>query len=52
MKKKKYIVAGILAAAGVICAAVSIYLYFDQKNAGDEYEKLRGDLDAIKFFEF
>lgn len=39
--KKKYIVAGILAAAGVICAAVSIYLYFDQKNAGDEYEKLR-----------
>lgn len=38
--KKKYIVAGILAAAGVICAAVSIYLYFDQKNAGDEYEKL------------
>ena len=39
--KKKYIVAGILAAAGVICAAVSIYLYFEQKNAGDEYEKLR-----------
>ena len=39
--KKKYIVAGILAAAGVICAAVSIYLYFDQKSAGDEYEKLR-----------
>ena len=39
--KKKYIVAGILAATGIICAAVSIYLYFGQKNAGDEYEKLR-----------
>lgn len=39
--KKKYIVAGILAATGIICAAVSIHLYFDQKNAGDEYEKLR-----------
>ena len=31
--KKKYIVAGIFAVAGVIFAAVSIYLYFDQKNA-------------------
>ena len=38
--KKRYVVAGILAAAGLICGGIAYYQYYQDAHAGQEYEKI------------
>ena len=39
--KKRYVVAGILAAAGLICGGIAYYQYYQDAHAGQEYEKIK-----------
>ena len=39
--KKRYVVAGILAAAGLICGGIAYYQYYQDAYAGQEYEKIK-----------
>ena len=41
--KKRYVVAGILAAAGLICGGIAYYQYYQDAHAGQEYEKIKED---------
>ena len=43
--KKRYVVAGILAAAGLICGGIAYYQYYQDAHAGQEYEKIRKSRD-------
>ena len=42
--KKRYVVAGILATAGLICGGIAYYQYYQDANAGQEYEKIKENL--------
>ena len=42
--KKRYVVAGILAAAGLICGGIAYYQYYQDAYAGQEYEKVKEEL--------
>ena len=39
--RKRYVVAGILAAAGLICGGIAYYQYYQDAHAGQEYEKIK-----------
>ena len=39
--KKRTVIAGILALAGIICAGVAGYQYYQDRHAGKEYEDLK-----------
>lgn len=39
--KKRYVVAGILVAAGLICGGIAYYQYYQDAHAGQEYEKIK-----------
>ena len=43
--KKRYVVAGILAAAGLICGGIAYYQYYQDAHAGQEYEKIKENID-------
>ena len=45
--KKRYVVAGILAAAGLICGGIAYYQYYQDAHAGQEYEKIKEKVEII-----
>ena len=48
--KKRYVVAGILATAGLICGGIAYYQYYQDANAGQEYEKIKKHEDISRKF--
>lgn len=45
MDKKRKLLAGLLLAAGLLCAGISFYLYQQEKHAGEAYEDLQKDTE-------
>ena len=45
MKKVIYILAALLCIVGVVCGGIGAYKYFQEKNAGNEYEALKKEVE-------
>lgn len=43
--KKSRVIAGICLGAAAVCAAAGIYKYIQEKNAGDEYDSIRKEVE-------
>ena len=44
--KKKYVLSIALLCAAIICAAVGVWQYLKEKNAGAGYEAIRGEVGS------
>ena len=48
MRKKIWLAVGtVLITAGIICAGIGIKFYLDEKNAGDDYEKIKTEESTV-----